>query len=63
MVCLQDKDHTIWIGTDNGLMKYNQLTKRAQAYLTSADEKAFHGEYGIFGVAEAEIEDTKRYLW
>ena len=60
---VQDKDHTIWIGTDNGLMKYNQLTKRAQAYLTSADEKAFHGEYGIFGVAEAEIEDTKRYLW
>ena len=60
---LQDQNNTVWIGTDNGLMKYNQVTKDITPYLVSNDEKAFHGEHGIYGITEANIDDSNRYLW
>ena len=60
---IQDDNNTLWIGTDNGLMKYNQLTKKTTAYLVNNDEKAFHGEHGIYGISKAQLDDNNRYLW
>ncbi len=60
---LQDQNNTAWIGTDNGLMKYNQDSKAITPYLVSNDVKAFHGEHGIYGIEQAHVDPSGRYLW
>ncbi|MEJ6532060.1 EAL domain-containing protein [Pseudoalteromonas lipolytica] len=57
------EDDVVWIGTDNGLIKYNQNNKELTPYLVSNDEKAFHGEHGIYGIAKAELNGNNRFLW
>ena len=60
---LQDQTNTVWVGTDNGLMKYDQLTEDITPYLVNKDDKAFHGQHGIYGISEAHFDNSDRYLW
>ena len=60
---LQDNENIIWIGTENGMLKYNQLTNSISPYLVNDDIKAFHGEHAVYGIAQAEIEPSERFLW
>ncbi|CAM4010741.1 MULTISPECIES: EAL domain-containing protein [Pseudoalteromonas] len=58
----QDKNN-IWLGTENGLAKIADDGTTNGTFLTSDDSKAFYGQFGVYGIAGADLNEPGRYLW
>ncbi len=58
-----DTHNDLWLGTENGLTKYNPVTANKETFLASEDKKAFFGEHSVYGITSAELGEPSRYLW
>nr|WP_186436452.1 EAL domain-containing protein [Pseudoalteromonas neustonica] len=56
-------NHNVWLGTDNGLAKMRQDGTTEKTYLVSNDTKAFYGQFAVYGIASAHLNEPDRYLW
>ncbi|NMM39888.1 EAL domain-containing protein [Pseudoalteromonas arctica] len=56
-------DNTVWLGTDNGLAKIRQDETTEKTYLVSDDTKAFYGQFAVYGITSAHLNEPGRYLW
>ncbi|WP_249930455.1 EAL domain-containing protein [Pseudoalteromonas sp. S1612] len=61
-VIYQDTQQLLWIGTDDGLVRYNSKTKTSDLFLQSKDNKA---AYGLSAIGDIFPANTKgeNYLW
>ncbi|QBJ73648.1 Sensory box/GGDEF family protein [Pseudoalteromonas carrageenovora] len=55
-------ENILWVGTDNGIAKYNLNTQQVKTFLESTDSKAVYGEYAVFDIFPANIKGGQ-YLW
>jgi diguanylate cyclase (GGDEF)-like protein len=58
----QDKNNILWLGTDNGITSYNQITKKSTPYLRSNDEKSVYGEFSIYDIFPSQLQN-EQFLW
>ncbi|WP_405629708.1 EAL domain-containing protein [Pseudoalteromonas sp. Ld20] len=59
----QDDTNALWLGTNNGLTRINEKAGITKTYLATADTKAFYGQYSVYGIAPAELNEPNRFLW
>ncbi|MBH0059643.1 MULTISPECIES: EAL domain-containing protein [unclassified Pseudoalteromonas] len=57
----QDKDNIIWLATDDGIARYDPLTKQTDIFLNTTDPKAAFGNAAIYDIFPSSIGDD--YLW
>ncbi|WP_394190054.1 EAL domain-containing protein [Pseudoalteromonas atlantica] len=58
----QDEQNSIWLGTENGITHLDNDYK-STTFLDTNDEKAFYGEFSVYGVTNADLGEPTRYLW
>jgi len=58
----QDKDNIIWLGTDDGIVRYDKATNKSDIYLSSTDLKAVYGTSAVYGIFASSIGEDK-YIW
>ncbi|MBQ4799162.1 EAL domain-containing protein [Pseudoalteromonas sp. MMG006] len=58
---IQD-ENVLWLGTDDGITKYNLNTKDVSTFLESTDSKAIYGEYAVFDIFPSNL-SAGQYLW
>ncbi len=58
----QDKEQLLWIGTDDGLVRYDSKTQKSDLYLQSKDSKAVYGLSAIGDIFPA-YDKGDNYLW
>ena len=61
-VIYQDTEQLLWIGTDDGLVRYNSKTKTSDLFLQSKDKKAVYGLSSIGDIFSANNKGDN-YLW
>jgi ligand-binding sensor domain-containing protein len=61
-VIYQDTPQLLWIGTDDGLVRYNSKTKTSDLFLQSKDKKAAYGLSAIGDIYSAKSIGNN-YLW
>ena len=63
ILAMYQDEHNIWLGTENGLAKITNEGTTSNIFLTTDDSKAFYGQFSVFGITPADLNEPGRYLW
>ncbi|MGO3784788.1 MAG: EAL domain-containing protein [Pseudoalteromonas prydzensis] len=63
ILAIHQDENGIWLGTENGLAQVTDDGSSTSLFLTTEDKKAFYGQFGVFGIAPANLNEPGRYLW
>ncbi|MGO2128220.1 MAG: EAL domain-containing protein [Pseudoalteromonas prydzensis] len=63
ILAIHQDENSIWLGTENGLAKIANDGTTTNTFMTTDDSKAFYGQFGVFGIAPADLNEPGRYLW
>ncbi|MGK2235777.1 MAG: diguanylate cyclase (GGDEF)-like protein/PAS domain S-box-containing protein [Pseudomonadota bacterium] len=58
----QDKNNIIWLGTEDGIARYDKATNKSDVYLSSTDSKAIYGASAVYDIFASSIGDNQ-FLW